>query len=195
MGTENMNNVIQLVKECWWQIAILLAIPSIACVLAFTSWPFEEHPWAALSAIATFSAVFVALYIPQKDRKIREQKELSTKHEQARILLEEVLELAEEFYDLLNQNGFAYIHLIRLDGLRLWLISIRPNACSNTLAYLLKLKVIFFRVEKDIIHNKNINKDKVGELDEIRNAQCELKILICNIQNKLATAPSNDGAP
>lgn len=61
MKKEDADQLIRCVKECWWRVLIIFAIPSFALVAVKSDWPWKESPWAAAAAVATFFAGVVAL--------------------------------------------------------------------------------------------------------------------------------------
>lgn len=63
MSEEKANQIIRCVKECWWRVTVMLSIPAITAIALFSTWPWKESPWVAMSAISTLCASVIALWL------------------------------------------------------------------------------------------------------------------------------------
>lgn len=78
MKKEDADQLIRCVKECWWRVTVVLAVPSLTLVALYSDWPWKESPWAAASAVATLFAGISALWISMREIQFR-RKNTETK--------------------------------------------------------------------------------------------------------------------
>ncbi|MDT8470699.1 hypothetical protein O3S74_018095, partial [Alcaligenes nematophilus] len=68
MKKEDADQLIRCVKECWWRGLIVISLPTFASIAIFSDWPWQDSPWVAIGAVATFSAVLTAIFIALHQR-------------------------------------------------------------------------------------------------------------------------------
>lgn len=67
-------------RECAYLFFGTLVCISFVLIAIFSDWPWSDSPWTALSAVATFAAVFVALRLGlAEERRAAEQRSATTK--------------------------------------------------------------------------------------------------------------------
>lgn len=62
-------------ERTWLLMAIFVVIVAVCIAAVFSTWPWNESPWAAAAAIATFSAALSALHISRREEKRRIKRE------------------------------------------------------------------------------------------------------------------------
>lgn len=72
MTEEKANQIIRCVKECWWRVVLVFALPAVAAISILSEWPWRESPWSAAAAIATFFAGGSALWISLREARERQ---------------------------------------------------------------------------------------------------------------------------
>src|SRR5690554_5122116 len=56
-------------------VVIILGFVAVVTIACFSSWPWDASPWVAISALATFLAAGVALWLGWREGAWRRQEE------------------------------------------------------------------------------------------------------------------------
>lgn len=79
MKQEEAEQLIKCVKECWWRVAILLALISGFTLIAILGWPryeLDQTMAAWVQAIGTLIALGVAIAVPAwQNKKLEERRQ------------------------------------------------------------------------------------------------------------------------
>mgnify|MGYP006194644133 FL=1 len=68
MKKEDADQLIRCVRECWWRVLAVISFPIVASIAVFSDWPWDDSPWVAMGAVATFLAVLTAICIALSQR-------------------------------------------------------------------------------------------------------------------------------
>lgn len=123
---------------------MVVAIVAFACIAIFSCWPWSDSPWTAASAMATFCAAGVALWLGLGDKRRRdlERKEkadalaasLIPILDQIRNMVQHIRILAEQGHGVTDRDKVA-------DGVASTLASIRSAAIPSDVLVLGNLNI------------------------------------------------------
>lgn len=92
MKKEDTDQLIRCVKECWWRMALVIAIPLALIAWVFWGSPvtmaFEDGAAAWVQAFGSIGAVIAAIYVLHKQRQDMIEREVNAiKTAEARFLM------------------------------------------------------------------------------------------------------------
>ncbi|WP_193090515.1 hypothetical protein [Advenella sp. FME57] len=81
-------------EKLWLLLSVVVASLSFCLIAIYSTWPWDESPWAAAAAVATFSAALIALHISRREEKRRIKRE----KQHASIVAAQAIVILNEFH-------------------------------------------------------------------------------------------------